>query len=426
MTNKFQNPKTKTITIIAAVFLVGVLIGVAGSVKANVFEDFYSRFLKPIFQPEATSTPVQEQSQPTASEIYSPTVDYEQAVIRAVEQASPAVVSIIISKYVPIIEQCPYNPFSDLPEEFQQFFGSEFPEFYAPCEKGTKLQEVGGGSGFIVTNDGMIVTNKHVVSDSSASYTVFTNDGKKYDAEVLAKHPSLDLAIIKINASGLKTVKLGSSSNLKLGQSVIAIGNALGEFRDTVSVGVISGLARNVVASGAGLSEKLENLIQTDAAINQGNSGGPLLNLKGEVIGINVAMVSGAQSIGFAIPISQVEKAVESVKTSGKISVPFLGVRYLIINEEIAKAQNLPVNYGALISGGEEKPAVIKNSAAEKAGLKAEDIILELNGEKITEQNSLGLLIQKHSVAETIILKVLRDNKKIEIKATLEERPKEL
>ena len=313
MTNKFQSPKTKTITIIAAVFLVGVLIGVAGSVKANVFEDFYSRFLKPIFQPEATSTPVQEQSQPTASEIYSPTVDYEQAVIRAVEQASPAVVSIIISKYVPIIEQCPYNPFSDLPEEFQQFFGSEFPEFYAPCEKGTKLQEVGGGSGFIVTNDGMIVTNKHVVSDSSASYTVFTNDGKKYDAEVLAKHPSLDLAIIKINASGLKTVKLGSSSNLKLGQSVIAIGNALGEFRDTVSVGVISGLARNVVASGAGLSEKLENLIQTDAAINQGNSGGPLLNLKGEVIGINAAMVSGAQSIGFAIPIDQVKKAVESV-----------------------------------------------------------------------------------------------------------------
>jgi len=423
MTNKFQNPKTKTITIIAAVFLVGVLIGVAGSVKANVFEDFYSRFLKPIFQPEATSTPVQEQSQPTASEIYSPTVDYEQAVIRVVEEASPAVVSIIVSKYVPIIEQCPYNPFSDLPEEFQRFFGFEFPEFYAPCQKGTKFQEVGGGSGFIVTNDGMIVTNKHVISDSSVSYTVFTNDGKKYDAEVLAKHPSLDLAIIKIKVSGLKTVRLGSSSNLKLGQSVIAIGNALGEFRNTVSVGVISGLARNVVASGGGLTEKLENLIQTDTAINQGNSGGPLLNLKGEVIGINAAMVSGAQSIGFAIPINQVKKAIESVKVSGKITSPFLGVRYIIINEEIAKEQNLPVNYGALVRGSKDGPAVIKNSAAEKAGIVSEDIILEINGEKVDERNSLGYLLQKYNVAETINLKILRDNKEIILEATLGEYP---
>jgi len=415
----------KLFLIIASVLIVGIILGAAGSVKANIFSDLYDKYLKPIFNFEKTS-PSTTTSQ-TPQEIYAPTVDYEEAVTKAVESASPAVVSIIISKYVPVIEQCPYNPFSDLPEEFQQFFGQDFGDFYAPCQKGTKLQEVGGGSGFIVSSDGLIVTNKHVVSDTNASYTVLTNNGEKYDAKVLVRHPNLDLAIIKINASNLPTIKLGTSTGLKLGQTAIAIGNALGEFRNTVSVGVISGLSRNVVASGGEKgAEQLNNLIQTDAAINAGNSGGPLLNLKGEVIGINVAMVSGAQNIGFAIPIDQVKKAIESVKKNGKISVPFLGVRYLIINKEIYKKQNLPVDYGALIRGNEEGPAVIKNSPADKAGLQAEDIILELNGEKITEQNPLGLLIQKYNVGDKIKLKILRNNKEIILEAILEERPREM
>ncbi len=421
MTNKFQNPKTKIITIVAAVFLIGILIGMAGSVKANVFGDFYNKYLKPLFNGEKNATSTLE----ITKEIYSPTVDYEQAIIKAVEGASPAVVSIIISKDVPIIEQCPYNPFSDLPEEFQQFFGGSM-QFYAPCQKGTQKQEIGGGSGFIVTSDGLIVTNKHVVSDAEASYTVFTNDGKKYDAKVLAKHPNLDLAIVKINASGLETVKLGNSSGLKLGQTTIAIGNALGEFRNTVSIGVISGLSRSVTAYGGSQgSEQLNDLIQTDAAINSGNSGGPLLNLKGEVIGINVAMVSGAQSIGFAVPIDQVKKSIESAKTSGKISVPFLGVRYFIINEEVAKKEKLSVDYGILIRGDQDGPAVVKNSPAEKAGLEAEDIILEFNGEKITQDNSLGTLIQKYNVGDKITLKILRVNKELNVEITLSERPNE-
>lgn len=414
----------RILILIIAAALVGGFLGSlisANFVQANLFQDFYNQFLKPIVKPqEGIQTPGQ-----SSSPIYTPTVDYEQAVIKAVEQASPAVVSVIISKYVPIIEQCPYNPFGDLPQEFQQFFGQGF-EFSQPCQKGAKLQEVGGGSGFIISSDGLIVTNKHVVLDEKAEYTVFTNDGNKYDAKVLAKDSSKDLAIIKISANNLSILKFGDSDSIKLGQTAIAIGNALGEFRNTVSVGVISGLSRNIMASGAGLSENIEGLIQTDAAINEGNSGGPLLNLKGEVIGIDVAMVSGAQNIGFAIPINQVKKAIESVKTSGHIINPYLGVRYVIITPDLAKEQKLAVENGALVQASGSNPAVVPNSPAAKAGLMAKDIIVELNGEKISENNSLASLIQKYNVGDTITIKILRSGKEIEVKVVLEERPKNL
>ncbi len=221
-------------------------------------------------------------------------------------------VAITISKNVPIIEQCPYNPFSDLPPEFQQFFGQNL-QFYQPCQKGTKLQEVGGGSGFIISADGLILTNKHVVQDTAAEYTVFTNDGKKYSAKVLARDPNIDIAVIKISASNLPTIKLGDSDSIQVGQTAIAIGNALGEFRNTVNVGVVSGLSRNITASGGGgLTETIYNVIQTDASINPGNSGGPLLNLRGEVMGINTAIAQNAQSIGFAIPINQVKEIISN------------------------------------------------------------------------------------------------------------------
>jgi len=236
----------------------------------------------------------------------------EDAVISAVKNVSPAVVSIIISKNLPLYEQCYVNPFGDL-----------FPGFQIPqvCQKGTKLQEIGGGSGFIISSEGLILTNKHVVSDSAAEYTVLTNDGKKYPGKVLALDPDQDLAIIKIEGgtSTLPAVTLGDSDKLQIGQSVIAIGNALGEFKNTVSVGVVSGLGRTITASGGGVSETIEDVIQTDAAINAGNSGGPLLNLKGEVIGINTAIVSGAQNVGFAIPINYAKKDIESIKSSGKL-----------------------------------------------------------------------------------------------------------
>lgn len=355
---------------------------------------------------------------------YVSVVDYEQMVIKAVEKASPAVVSIIISKDVPVIEKCPNNPFSDLPQEFQQFFGfGDGEQFYQPCQKGAKKQEVGGGSGFIVSSDGLIATNKHVVSDTKADYTVLTNDGKKYKAKVLARDSVLDLAIVKIEAKNLSKIELGDSDSVKLGQTAIAIGNALGEFRNTVSVGVVSGLARTITASGGGTTETIEGVIQTDAAINQGNSGGPLLNLKGEVVGVNTAMVSGAQNIGFAIPINKAKRAIESVKKTGRIVSSYLGVRYLMISEELAEKEKFPVSYGALVRGGEDGPGAAPNSPASKAGILAEDIIIELNGEKIGPEKSLASLIQKYGVGDEITLKIIRNGEEMKIKVKLGERP---
>ncbi len=398
--------------------------------KANLFDNFLDFFRK-TFNPQDFSTSSQTSTQSQISQnpeisLYKPVEDYEMAVIKAVESAQDSVVSIIISKYLSVIEKCPYNPFFDLPPEFKQFFEEDFfDRFYVPCDKGKKeLQKVGGGTGFIISENGLIITNKHVVYDKEAEYTVLTNDGKKYKAKVLALDPYQDIAFIKIEATGLKPVKLGDSDSLKLGQTVIAIGNALGEFRNTVSVGVVSGLLRNITASGPGFgSEFIRGVIQTDAAINPGNSGGPLLNLKGEVIGINTAIASGAENIGFAIPINYAKRAIRSIQESGEIKVPYLGVRYLIITEELAKKEGLSVDYGALIRGNEDGPGVIKNSPAEKAGLQAEDIILEFNGEKITKDNPLFTIIQKYNVGDIVTLKVKRGEKILEFKIKLEERP---
>ena len=429
--------KKRFIFFVITIALVGSFFGSVFSARvtsANIIDDFLNLFknteiLNPQNSPQNSEAPVS---------LYKPILDYEQAVVKAVELASPTVVSIVISKDLPIIEQCPYSPFSDLPPEFRDFFGGGFGfDFYRPCEKGTQKQEVGGGSGFIISSEGMIVTNKHVVSDTKADYTVLTNDGKKYDAKVLARDPVQDLAIIKIEATGLAAAKLGNSDELKLGQTAIAIGNALGEFRNTVSVGVISGLARNITASGEGIgTEIIQGVVQTDAAINPGNSGGPLLNLKGEVIGINTAVVSSAQNIGFAIPINQAKRAINSVKATGSIKVPYLGVRYLIINEEIAKRQKLPVDYGALVRGTEEGPGVMPNSPAAKArlltpersdggqvGILAEDIILELGGVKINEVNPLSLLIQKYNIGDTVVLKIRRGGEILTLNVILAERP---
>lgn len=358
---------------------------------------------------------------------YKPPVDYEERIISAVDAASPAVISIAITKDVPVIERCrgQLNPFGDLPPEIQQFFGDFGPFPYeGQCQNGTRKQEVGGGSGFIISPDGLVVTNKHVVSDAKADYTVFTNDGKKYPAEVLARDPVLDLAVLKVDTKGaaLPTVKLGDSDSIKLGQTVIAIGNALGEFRNTVSLGIVSGLARSITAGGGGETETLEGVIQTDAAINPGNSGGPLLNLRGEVIGINTAIVQGAQNLGFAFPINQAKRDIESVKRTGKIVTPYLGVRYVMVNEEIAGRDKLPVTEGALLRGTEEGPAVLPNSPAAVAGLLAEDIIMEINGEKVADGHSLGNVVQKYSVGDTLRLKVRRGEQTLTVNVTLKER----
>ncbi|MCU0679058.1 MAG: trypsin-like peptidase domain-containing protein [Planctomycetes bacterium] len=354
------------------------------------------------------------------------TVDQESSIIQAVEKVSPAVVSIIVTKDLPIIERYYSEPFGGS-DFFRQFFGDDFSDFFGQPQyrqKGTQKQEVGGGSGFIVSADGYIITNKHVVADEEADYTVLMNDESKHEANVLARDPINDVAILKIEGKDLPYVEFGDSANLKVGQTVIAIGNALGEFRNTVSTGVISGLARSVMAGGTGMgSEQLTGVIQTDASINPGNSGGPLLNIAGQVIGINTAMAQGAENIGFTIPVNEVKSSYESVKATGKIVRPWLGIRYVLINEEIKEANKLDTDHGALIVRGESMTdlAVIPGSPADKAGLKENDIILEINGVKIDDQHPLANAIRNYKIGEEVTLKILRQGKEETVKVKLEE-----
>lgn len=341
-------------------------------------------------------------------------VEVESSVIETVEQSSPSVVSIIVTKEVPKGQQ-----FSD--PFFEDFFGFRIPD---TGEGGTEFRQIGGGSGFIVSSDGLIATNKHVVFDEKATYSVLLNDGTSHEANVLARDPVNDLAIIKIEGNNLPALKLGDSDSIKIGQMVVAIGNALGEFSNSVSAGIVSGLSRSVTASGVGIgSERLTNVIQTDAAINPGNSGGPLLNLQGEVIGINTAVAGGAENIGFAIPINEVASVIESVKQHGRIVRPWLGVRYTLINKAIAEANKLSVDYGAIVLRGEKETdlAVVPGSPADKAGIEENDIILEIDGEKIDEDHPLHKAIGKHSVGDQMKLKILHKGEEKELTITLEE-----
>ncbi len=400
--------KSRNLWLLVLIIFLSSLFGfLAGSVSGGFLYSVRERLLNPLSQQQ-----------------YQPQTSQEQETIKVVKDSSPAVVSIIITKDVPVMEQYFYNP-----------FGENSPlQIQVPGERqvGTEKQEIGGGTGFLVSEDGMILTNKHVVADEAADYTVFMNDGKSFQAKVLARDPVQDLAVIKIeqektvdgNGTTLDpfpTVKLGDSDKLQPGQTVIAIGNALGEFRNTVSVGVVSGLGRTITASGGGISETIEDVIQTDAAINPGNSGGPLLNLQGEVIGINTATVDAAQSIGFAIPINKAKRDIEQVKTQNKIVYPFLGIRYVTINDKIKSDNKLSVNYGAWIKKGENgEAAVISGSAADKAGLKEGDIILELNGEKITSDTSFSGLIQKYNAGDEVSLKILRNGQEQVLQAILD------
>lgn len=290
---------------------------------------------------------------------------------------------------------------------------------------GQTYTQQGAGTGFIITNDGLIITNKHVVTDANASYTVILADGKSYDAKVQSLDPVLDLAVLKIDAKNLPVVELGDSDQLKIGQWVVAVGNALGKFDNTVTVGVVSARNRQVQASDSNGNnpETIDNMIQTDAAINPGNSGGPLVNLKGQVVGINTAVASGAQSIGFAIPINQAKSAIDSIKNTGKIVRPYLGVRYVPITKDIAAQAKLPVDYGALVKGGSDvsQLAVIPGSPADKAGIVENDIILEVNGEKIEQNNTLIKMVQEYKIGDEIELKLLSKGKEKVVKVKLEQ-----
>ena len=287
-------------------------------------------------------------------------------------------------------------------------------------------QAVGAGSGIIIRSDGLILTNKHVVGDVATKLTVITNDEREFtDAVVLARDPFNDLAYVKINAGDLKAAELGDSDQVVVGQRVVAIGNVLGELDNTVTSGIISGLGRPVVAAGATEAERLADLFQTDAAINPGNSGGPLVNIEGKVIGINTAVAGEGENIGFAIPVNQAKPGIASIERSGKLEKPYIGVRYISIDRDIAKDNNLPVNQGAYIISGTGQHAILPNSPAARAGLAERDIITKLNGEEITRRRSLASLIGKFQAGETIRLTILRGGQEQEISVTLEVLPQE-
>lgn len=344
----------------------------------------------------------------------------DEAVVKVVQTASPAVVSIVISKDVPRLRRNPFPFFFD-PFNSDQAYPDDSQD-----SSGSSKQKIGSGSGFLVSGDGLIVTNRHVVDDEAADYTVITNDGAEHGARVLARDPNNDLAVIKIDGDHFPALTLGDSDRLRVGETAIAIGNPLGQFNNSVSRGIISGLGRNLTAGSDfnGEAEKLSNIIQTDAAINPGNSGGPLLNLASEVIGVNVAVAQGAENIGFAIPVNSIKRAVSQVKESGRITTAYLGVRYIILNAALQKENSLPYNYGALVLRGDRMTdfAVVPGSPADKAGLVENDIILEIDGKKIDDDTPLAQLINQKNVGDEIVLKVWHKGDVKEVRVRLEER----
>jgi len=337
----------------------------------------------------------------------------ESQVINTVEKVNPAVVSIIISKNMPTTKN--YNSIYDylLNNSNNQ-------------QNSTEKQQIGGGSGFFVTADGYIVTNCHVVEDAMAEYTVLTKDDKKYTAKIIAKDKTLDVAVLKIDGKGFSYLTFADSDTIKLGQTAIAIGNALAEFQNSISMGIVSGLSRSITASdGSGSSERLDGVIQTDAAINPGNSGGPLLDIKGNVIGVNVAIENEANSVGFALPSNVVKEVADSVIKTGSIVKPYLGVRYTQITDDVKNKNNLSVDYGVLVARGTAagEAAVLPGTPSDKAGIVENDIILEIDGVKIDQDKSLASIIRQKKVGQTITLKVIHDGETKEIKVQLEKAP---
>jgi serine protease Do len=378
-------PRTTATLVVVLALLAGVLGGLYGALDLAQRPTFQNLF--------GTGSSGGSNSSQTI------TVTEESATIEVVKTAGPAVVSIVISKAV----------------SQQPSFGfNEFGFFAIPpdAENSSELQQVGAGTGFFVSSDGWVMTNKHVVTDENASYSVLTNDGKSYEAKVMAVDPANDIALLKIEISDAPYLQFAESSSLQLGQHVIAIGNSLGQYQNTVTSGIVSGIGRSIRAGGGGFVEQLDGVIQTDAAINQGNSGGPLLSLTGLVVGINTAVDQGGQSIGFAIPADDAKSALQSYQQNGKIVRPYLGVRYVMVTESLAKAENLGRDYGALLVSGARPTdfAVIPNSPADKAGLKENDIILELDGKRLDEDNSLAKAIKAYQPGDQVAAKIFRDN----------------
>lgn len=284
-----------------------------------------------------------------------------------------------------------------------------------------RSSSVSAGTGMIITSDGYILTNKHVV-DGARSITIITDNNDTYEnVKLVGTDPTNDVAILKVNAKDLPIVTLGDSKTIIIGQQVIAIGNALGQYQNTITSGIISGLGRSLTAysSDYSMSEELSDMIQTDAAINAGNSGGPLVNAAGEVIGINTAVSSEGSNLGFAIPISSVKGLIKSVIEEGRVTRSYAGVRYFNITPDIAIEYDLPVTSGAYLFTDSSESAVIEGSPAADAGLETGDIITKVNGISIGRSGSFSSLLGEYAPGDTVQLEILRDGETKTLKLTL-------
>ena len=373
---------------IVKIFLVGLVFGmiIMGSIGVGVLLEKSKSKIKNI------------------PNIVKELVDVESVVTKVVEQATPSVVTVSISK-TQVINN---NPFGN--DFFSQFFGGQ-------NTQETKKIEQDVGTGFIISNDGLIVTNKHVVADLQAKYRVIIGKDEILEVKQIYRDPLNDLAILKVEKTDLRPVIMGDSDKIKVGQSVIAIGTALGEFRSTVTTGVISGLGRGITAgSPIEGSERLENVIQTDAAINPGNSGGPLFNSSGEVIGVNVAVSQSGQNIGFALPINIVKESIDNFRTTGEFERPYLGVAYQMITKQAALLNEVP--QGAYIQN------VVADGPADKAGIKIGDIITQIDGTKLNDDknSSVVTIVNKKKIGDGVEVKVWRDKQELTLRVNLEKR----
>jgi len=382
------------------VFLLGIFIGVAGGGAAGGAAGY---LVSRQTAAEVSATVSALKSQPVTTSAVSPTqpttgsatvpetvvVSLSDAMVEAVKRVAPAVVTVTV-------------------------------------ESSTGR---GSGSGVIIRNDGYIITNNHVV-DGGQRYFILFADGTRRQARLVGTDSLNDIAVLKVDGEVPGVAQIGDSAALQPGETVLAIGSPLGNFRNTVTAGVVSALNRSVPGSG------MEGLIQTDAAINSGNSGGPLINLKGEVVGINTMVVRNdfgfgssapVEGLGFAVPSSIFANVADQIIATGQVRYPFLGITYLMIDGEVAAQYNLPVQNGAFISAGlNGQSAVLPDTAAAKAGLREGDIITAVNGQRLDANTSLRQLLLQYRPGDTVELTILRDGKEQNVKVTLGERPNNL
>lgn len=382
-----HTPRFRRGLVLGSLFVVVVVALFGGAVADQLFglrplDRFFPRLSLPSISPP---------------EVPKQLLTEESVTIDIAKKVSPSVVTVaVVEPKKQVIQFDPFSGFSSQDQGGQQDIGA----------------------GFIVDVNGLIVTNKHVVSTTGVTYKVIIKDGKEYDVKKIYRDPANDVALLKIEASGLQPVNLGNSDNLQVGQYVAAIGTALGQFRQSITTGVVSGIGRSIEAGSAnpfeGYAEQLDNVIQTDAAINPGNSGGPLLNSSEEVIGINVAVAAGAQNVGFALPINVVKTSIDQFHQTGEFVRPFLGVEYEVVTRDVAIRNDFPE--GAYVKN------IIPGSAASQANIKVGDIITKFGGEKVTgTQASLGQLVNKHKVGDIVSVEVWRDGNTQTISVTLSE-----